>query len=74
METGEIRKEIDRAIAGGDAAQAAKMLTALWAKEPGAALAGFVASRFDRVARAWRYRRTGGRFCAPSRSSRSSRF
>src|ERR1700709_817662 len=49
MENGEFRKQIDLAIAGGDAAQAAKMLTAAWGKEPGAALAGFVASRFDRI-------------------------
>ena len=49
METGEIRKQIDLAIAARDAAQAAKMLTAAWAREPGAGLAGFVASRFDRI-------------------------
>jgi FkbH-like protein len=49
METGEIRKQIDLAIADRDAAQAAKMLTAAWTREPGAALAGFVASRFDRI-------------------------
>ena len=49
METGEIRKQIDLAIADGNAALAVKMLTAAWTKEPGAALAGFVASRFDRI-------------------------
>ncbi len=49
METGEIRKEIDFAIAKGDTARASDLLKAIWAKEPGPALAGFVASRFDRI-------------------------
>jgi FkbH-like protein len=49
MQTGDIRKEIEHAIARGDAIRAEKMLRAAWAAEPGAALAGFVASRFDQI-------------------------
>jgi len=49
MESSEIRKEIEHAIARGDAVQAEKMLRAAWAREPGSAIAGFVASRFDRI-------------------------
>jgi len=50
METGEFRKDVDRAIAIGDAALAARMLASAWEVEPGSALAGFVASRYDRIA------------------------
>jgi FkbH-like protein len=49
MESSEIRKEIEHAIARRDAVQAEKMLRAVWAREPGSASAGFVASRFDRI-------------------------
>jgi FkbH-like protein len=49
METGDIRKEIEHAIARGDANEAEKKLKAVWAREPGTALAGFVASRFDQL-------------------------
>jgi FkbH-like protein len=49
-ETGDFRKEVDRAIATGDASGAAGMLTAAWDLEPGSALAGFVVSRYDRIA------------------------
>ena len=49
METSEIRKEIEHAIARGDAVRAEKMLRSAWAREPGGASAGFVASRFDRI-------------------------
>src|ERR1019366_887150 len=50
MEPGEFRKDVDRAIAIGDAALAARMLASAWEVEPGSALAGFVASRYDRIA------------------------
>jgi len=55
VETGEFRKdefrkEVDRAIDAGDASGAARMLAAAWEREPGSALAGFVASRYDRIA------------------------
>ena len=50
METGEFRKDVDRAIAAGDASGAARMLASAWELEPGSALAGFVASRYDRIA------------------------
>jgi FkbH-like protein len=49
MQTADIRKDIDLAIADGDVARAARMLKAAWAKEPGGALAGFVASRYERI-------------------------
>lgn len=50
METGEFRSEVDRAIAAGDASGAARMLASAWEREPGSALAGFVASRYGRIA------------------------
>src|ERR1035437_8829109 len=50
MEPGEFRKDVDRAIAIGDAALAARMLASAWEVEPGSALAGFVDSRYDRIA------------------------
>jgi FkbH-like protein len=50
METGEFRKDVDRAIARGDASGAAGMLASAWDQAPGLALAGFVASRYDRIA------------------------
>ncbi len=50
METGEFRKDVDRAIATGDASGAARMLASAWELNPGSALAGFVASRYDRIA------------------------
>src|SRR5450756_1818688 len=50
MEPGEFRKDVDRAIATGDAALAARMLASAWEVEPGSALAGFVVSRYDRIA------------------------
>src|ERR1035437_7635738 len=49
METGEFRKDVDRAIAAGDAALAARMLASAWEVEPTSALAGFVASRYGRM-------------------------
>src|ERR1035438_2453716 len=50
METGDFREDVDRAIAAGDATGAARLLATAWEMEPGSALAGFVASRYDRVA------------------------
>src|SRR5450759_5110854 len=50
METGEFRRDVDRAIAAGDASGAARMLASAWEREPGSALAGFVVSRYDRIA------------------------
>jgi FkbH-like protein len=50
METGKFRKNVDDAIARGDASGAARMLSSAWELDPGSALAGFVASRFDRIA------------------------
>jgi FkbH-like protein len=50
METGDFREDVDRAIAAGDATGAARMLATAWEMEPGSALAGFVASRYDRIA------------------------
>ena len=50
METGEFRKDVDAAIARGDASGAARMLASAWELDPGSALAGFVASRYDRIA------------------------
>jgi FkbH-like protein len=50
METGEFRKEVDGAIARADASGAARMLASAWESDPGSALAGFVASRYDRIA------------------------
>jgi FkbH-like protein len=50
MVSGEFRKDVDRAIDAGDASAAARMLAAAWEMEPGSPLAGFVASRYDRIA------------------------
>ncbi len=50
MVTGEFREGVDRAIAMGDASGAARMLASAWELEPGSALAGFVSSRYDRIA------------------------
>ncbi len=50
METAEFRKGVDRAIAAGDTSGAASMLASAWGREPGPALAGFVVSRYDRIA------------------------
>jgi FkbH-like protein len=50
METRELRKDVDGAIARGDASGAARMLAEAWELDPGSALAGFVASRYDRIA------------------------
>src|ERR1017187_4380137 len=50
METAEFRKGVDGAIARGDASGTARMLASAWESDPGSALAGFVASRYDRIA------------------------
>ena len=50
MVTGDFRKRVDGAIAVGDASGAARMLASAWELEPGSALAGFVSSRYDRIA------------------------
>ena len=50
MEIGDFRKDVDGAIARGDASGAARMLASAWELNPGSALAGFVASRYDRIA------------------------
>jgi HAD superfamily phosphatase (TIGR01681 family) len=50
MLTGEFRQDVDRAISAGDASGAARMLASAWELEPGSALAGFVSSRYDRIA------------------------
>ena len=50
MEIAEFRQEVDGAIARGDASGAARLLAAAWESDPGSALAGFVASRYDRIA------------------------
>ncbi|MEO8595281.1 MAG: HAD-IIIC family phosphatase [Candidatus Solibacter sp.] len=50
METGDFRKAVDGAIERGDEAAAAAMLAAAWEAEPSSALAGFVASRYARLA------------------------
>jgi FkbH-like protein len=50
METGEFRKDVDGALARGDASGAARMLASAWELDPGSALAGFVVSRYDRIA------------------------
>jgi hypothetical protein len=41
---------VDAAIARGDASGAAGMLASAWELDPGSALAGFGASRYDRIA------------------------
>src|SRR5436305_11564833 len=49
MQTAEYRKEIERCLAAGDAAGASRLLSVLWEREPGAALAGFITSRFEKL-------------------------
>ena len=49
MQTADYRKEIEALMAAGDAAGAARQLSALWEREPGAGLAGFIASRFEKL-------------------------
>ncbi|HXB74884.1 MAG TPA: HAD-IIIC family phosphatase [Candidatus Acidoferrales bacterium] len=43
------RTAIDGVIAAGDAAGAVRMLAQVWERDPGAGLAGFVASRYERL-------------------------
>src|SRR6185369_13136932 len=50
METREFRKNVDAAIASDDPHSAARMLASAGSAEPGNALAGFVASRYERIA------------------------
>src|SRR5664279_3267372 len=50
METGDFRGDVDRAISQADASGAARMLASAWELEPGSAMAGFVASRYGRIA------------------------
>jgi FkbH-like protein len=47
-----LRKGVEAALAAGDARRAALLLAELWRKQPGPALAGFVVSRFERLAEA----------------------
>jgi FkbH-like protein len=49
MPSADFRKEIDGRIAEGDATGAARLLAALWEREGGSALAGFVASRYHKL-------------------------
>jgi predicted enzyme involved in methoxymalonyl-ACP biosynthesis len=49
MVIAELRKEIDQAIAVGDLTGASRMLREVWNQEAPAGVAGFVASRFDRI-------------------------
>jgi hypothetical protein len=49
MQAADYRQEIDGLIAAGDAAGAARRLSALWEREGGARLAGFVASRYEKL-------------------------
>ncbi len=48
-ETGSLRGRIDRLIAAGEAAEAAALLSQVWRDDPSPALAGFVASRFEKL-------------------------
>ena len=50
MATADFRKKVDDTIAAGDAQAAARLLAAVWSAEPAAAMAGFVASRYERIA------------------------
>ena len=47
MADSDIRTTISAAIEAGDAHGAARLLSAAWDREPSAALAGFICSRFD---------------------------
>ena len=49
MEQPQIRDTIDALIEANDALAAARLLSAAWEKQPSAALAGFVTSRFDKL-------------------------
>jgi FkbH-like protein len=51
-EAGPTREDVDALVAGGDAGGAAAALGALWRREPKAATAGFVLSRFTQIAQA----------------------
>ncbi len=44
-----LRQEIDRLIAGGESAAASRLLADLWRQEKGAASAGFVTARFEKL-------------------------
>lgn len=48
-DTADLRREIERLVASGDAASAQILLEELWRQNPGPAAAAFVASRFDRL-------------------------
>src|SRR4051794_23255883 len=50
MATADFRKKVDDTIAAGDVQAAARLLAAVWSAEPAAAMAGFVASRYERIA------------------------
>jgi len=49
MHTADSRKDIDGLIASGDATGAARLLCDLWEREPGAGLAGFIVSRYQKL-------------------------
>ena len=49
MASADSRKDIDSRIAEGDASGASRLLAALWEQEGGTALAGFVASRYQKL-------------------------
>ena len=49
MQEPDIRNTIDGMIASGDPSGAARMLGEAWERQPSAAFAGFVASRFDKL-------------------------
>ncbi len=49
MQAANHRKDIDELIAAGDASGASRMLRELWKREGGAGLAGFVASRYEKL-------------------------
>jgi FkbH-like protein len=49
MELPEVRNTIDTLLEAGNAAAAARLLTTVWDEQPSAALAAFVASRFDKL-------------------------
>jgi FkbH-like protein len=49
MQTADFRKDIDGLIASGDATGAARLLCDLWERDGGAGLAGFVASRYEKL-------------------------
>ena len=49
MDQSDTRNTIDSLIGAGDAAGAAHLLATAWERQPSAALAGFVASRFDKI-------------------------